>query len=415
MDAVIIAQGNELTTGAVVDTNSNWLCGQLWALGLSVRRVLTAPDRLDDLIDIIAQAATLAPVVVCTGGLGPTRDDLTAEAAARAFGGRTARDPEALASIEAMYARWGRTMAESNRKQADLPEGARMLANRWGTAPGFAVTAPGCTLYFLPGVPREMKPMFETWVAPDILATQAIAAPVQHSIRVLGVPESELEMVLRGLELPGLEIGFRARVPDNEVKLLFSPEVSATAREATVAEAMRRIGPRAFGVDCGDLAELVGALLVERGETLALAESCTAGGLAAWVASVPGASRYLLEGAVVYADAAKVRCCGVSQADLAAHGAVSEPVALQLAAGMKARSGATWAIGITGIAGPGGGSVEKPVGTVHIALAGPEGLAHRLLKLPGDRSRITRMAAASALALLLRHLSGEGAYLTSKG
>ena len=143
MDAVLIAQGTELTTGSVLDTNSQWLCDRLWRLGVDVRRIVTAPDRRDDLVEVFAQAASLAPVVVCTGGLGPTRDDLTAEAAAEAFGRPLHRDPVALAQIEARYARWGRQMADSNRKQADLPRGARVLENHWGTAPAFAVET-GC-------------------------------------------------------------------------------------------------------------------------------------------------------------------------------------------------------------------------------------------------------------------------------
>lgn len=404
MDAVLIAQGNELTTGSVLDTNSHWLSDQLWQLGLSVRRIITAPDRLADLVDVLKQAADLAPVVVCTGGLGPTRDDLTAEAVSLAFGQPLAMNPEALSQVEARYARWGRKMASANRKQALLPEGARVLENRWGTAPAFAVDHSGAVLYFLPGVPREMKAITAHHVLPDIQARHALTPPAVHTIRVMGVPESELEMRLRALQVEGLEIGFRAALPDNFVKLVFAPSVSQGTREATIREALGLIGPRAYGVDDGDLAEVVGRRLVERGETLALAESCTAGKLAAWVGGVPGASRYLLEGAVVYSNAAKTRTCGVSPDLFDTVGAVSEEVARQLAEGIRDRAGATWGIGITGIAGPGGGTPDKPVGTVHLALAGPSGTTHRHVQLPGDRDRVTTFSAALALSDLLRRL-----------
>lgn len=406
--AVLLAQGNELTTGLTVDTNSNWLAGRLWELGIEVRRVITAPDRLEDLVEILSQAAALAPIVVSTGGLGPTRDDLTNEAAARAFGRPLHLDEVALAQVKARFEAFKRPMVDANRKQALLPEGATVLENLWGTAPGFAVDAPsGARLYFLPGVPREMKPMFDAHVAPDILRRGEIQAPTTVTLRVLGVPESVLEERMRGLELPGLEIGFRTMLPENHVKLRFEPQVGAEARGLAVARARALIGWRAFGVDTGDLAHVVGQALAGRGDTLALAESCTAGRLAAWVASVPGASRYLLEGAVVYSDEAKVRTCGVDEADLRAHGAVSEVVARQLARGIRARAGATWGLGITGIAGPGGGTPEKPVGTVHVALAGREGdVAHRAYHFPGDRERVQLLSAAAALAQLWREVGG---------
>lgn len=406
--AVLLAQGNELTTGLTVDTNSNWLAGRLWELGLEVRRVITAPDRRDDLVEILGQAATLAPVVISTGGLGPTRDDLTAEAVAQAFGWPLQLDEEALAQVVARFQAFQRPMVDANRKQALLPQGARVLENRWGTAPGFSVDPPGGgRMYFLPGVPREMKPMFDAHVGPDVLARNRIAAPVTVTLRVLGVPESVLEEKMRGLDLPGLEIGFRTMLPENHVKLRFEHDVPAEARAEVVAQARARIGWRAFGVDSGDLAQVVGQALAERGETLALAESCTAGRLAGWVASVPGASRYLLEGAVVYSNEAKVRTCGVRPEDLDAHGAVSEEVARQLARGIRQRAGATWGLGITGIAGPGGGTAEKPVGTVHVALAGPQGdVSHRRYHFPGDRERVQLLAAAGALAQLWRQVGG---------
>ncbi len=406
VEAVLLAQGNELTTGLTVDTNSAWLAARLWALGIDVRRVITAPDRLDDLVEIIGGAADLARIVIGTGGLGPTRDDLTAEAVGRAFGQPCVLHPQALTWIESRFAAFGRPMADVNRKQAVLPEGCSLLENRWGTAPGFAVDAPsGARLFFLPGVPREMKPMFDLHIDPALRRRSDLRPPVLHTIRVLGVPESVLEEQMRDLDRPGLEIGFRAKAPEVHVKLRFDPDLPADEREATVAAARDRIGWRAFGIDSGDLADVTGHALGARGDTLALAESCTAGRLAAWVASIPGASAWLLEGAVVYSNAAKVRTCGVQQDTLDQHGAVSEAVARQLASGIRQRAGATWGIGITGIAGPGGGTPDKPVGTVHIALAGPDGTQdHRCFRFPGDRDRVQAFAAAAGLAMLYKRL-----------
>ncbi len=401
-EAVILSQGNELTTGQTLDTNANWLATQLWALGVPVRRMITAPDRLDDLVDILRQAAELAPIVISTGGLGPTRDDLTAEATSLAFGTGLVEDLVAMEQIEARYARWGRPISPANRKQALLPTGCTVLENRWGTAPGFAADVDEARLYFVPGVPREMRPMFETWIAPDIQERHQIAPPVMHTVRVIGVAESALEEMLRPVQVDGLTIGFRTKLPENQVKLVFRADVPDRVREAAVAEVRGIIGPKAFGVDSGDLACEVGKRLVARGETLALAESCTAGGLAAWLTDAPGSSAFLLEGAVVYSNEAKVRMCDVRPEDLEAHGAVSEPVARQLAEGIRQRAGTTWGIGITGVAGPGGGSPDKPVGTVHIAVAGPEGTFHRRLQLPGDRHRVRQFSAAAALNYLWR-------------
>ena len=404
VEVVVVAQGDELTTGQTVDTNSSWLGGRLWEAGIGLRRVITAPDRLDDLREVLEQAAALAPFVVCSGGLGPTRDDLTAEAVALAAGVALAEDSTALGQVEAMYRSWGRVVGPANRKQAMLPVGARVLENRWGTAPGFVVTIGASQLYFLPGVPREMKEMFRAWVEPEILAAAAGQRLRTHTLRVIGVAESALEEKLRGFERPGMVIGFRTNLPENQVKLRFDADVDLEARMESVVACRALIGWRAFGVDCGDLAEVVGQHLAARGETLALAESCTAGALAAWVGAVPGASRYLLEGAVVYANAAKTRTCGVSEATLAAHGAVSEPVARQLAQGMRQRADSTWALGVTGIAGPSGGSIDKPVGTVHVALAGPGVDEHRVFQFRGDRDRIIGLAVGGALAMLLRHV-----------
>lgn len=401
-DVILLAQGNELTTGAVTDTNSSWMAGRLWALGLPVRRVIVAPDDIADLQSILAEASRLAQVVVSTGGLGPTRDDLTAEAAARAFGLELALDPDALAQVEARFARWGRPMAASNRKQAVLPRGCAVLENHWGTAPAFSIDTGNCVLFFLPGVPREMRKLFETAVEPALTERFSVVPPVLHTVRTVGVGESELETRLQDVRFEGLELGFRSAFPENQVKLLFQPDVPETVRYETLDAVLDRIGSSAYGVDSGDLAEVVGAALAEQGATLALAESCTGGRIAAWLTDAPGASRFLVEGAVVYANEAKMRTCGVSREDLATHGAVSEAVARQLAVGIRTRAGTTFGVGVTGIAGPGGATPTKPLGRVHLAVASPSGVSHREYTFRGSRDRVRTLAAVAALRQLLR-------------
>jgi len=310
--------------------------------------------------------------------------------------------------VEARYAAMGRPRPDINRKQAILPAGARVLENKRGTAPAFSVAIQDTHLFFLPGVPHEMRSLMREEVLPALMATFDLQPPIRHIVRVIGLGESTIETRLQGLDIPGMTIAFRTRMPENQVKLRFSPDLTPKEVAAAVSEVRRRIGWRAFGVDSGDLGEVVGHALAARAHTVALAESCTAGAVTAWLGQTAGASRYLLETAVVYSNDAKMRTCGVSEDTLRNHGAVSEPVARRLAEGIRDRAQSTWGVGITGVAGPGGGSPEKPVGTVHIAIAGPEGTVHRRVQLPGGRMRVQSLAAASALALLLRTLTVNG-------
>lgn len=405
LEAVIFSQGDELTTGQIVDTNSSWIAGHLWTLGVPVRRVLTVPDRLSDLTDAFAEAVGLAPVVICSGGLGPTGDDLTAEAVAAALGRPLSLRADALAQIEARFAAWGREMRPTNRKQALLPEGARVLENALGTAPGFAVDHAGGTLYCLPGVPHEMKAMVLEHVLPDVGARFAVAPAVTRQIGVV-MPESHLEDALRGLDLGGAEVGFRADTQGNLVKLRFPPGTPAAVADAALAAARAALGNAAYSDGEPDPAVVVSALLRARGETLAIAESCTGGQLSARIAALPGAGDLFLEGAVLYANTAKLRLPPLSADLLHQHGAVSEAAVRALASGIRARAGASWGLAASGIAGPSGGSPQKPVGTVHIALAHPDGsVSHVHHHIPGDRAQITARTTTAALLMLYQALS----------
>ena len=295
-------------------------------------------------------------------------------------------------------------MPAKNRVQALLPEGAELLENPLGTAPGFVVDRGDCVLFFFPGVPFEMKPMVDRYVLERARARFGLAPRTNVILRCVRLAESVAAERMEGFERPGVVVGYRASFPEVQVKLHVEAGLDV---DALTAEALERLGRGyVFGVNSGGLADVVGQLLRERGETVATAESCTAGRIAAELTASAGASDYFLGGAIVYANAEKVRQCGVSESVLAEQGAVSEAVARALAEGIRDRSGSSWGLAVTGIAGPGGGTAEKPVGTVHIACAGPGDTAHEKLRLPYDRPRNLAATVAMALDLLRRTLLG---------
>lgn len=399
----VLSQGEEILSGALVDTNTSFTCSTLGALGLVPNRATCVGDVLEHIRDALREAAARSDIVVCTGGLGPTSDDLTAEAAAAAFGRALYEDPVALAQIEARYATRNRTMPPANQKQARVPEGAVVLENALGTAPGFRLDVEGSTLFFLPGPPFEMRPMVELHVVPWARTHLVLVPRRTVVLRCIGLPESVAAQRMAGFERPGVLLGYRAALPEVHVKLHLAPDIDAAP---LVAEASARLEDHVFGIDCGPLEAVVGERLRARAETVAVAESCTGGRLAAAFTSVPGASTYFLGGALVYSNAEKVRQCGVRDETLAAHGAVSEEVARALAEGIRHATGATWGIGVTGVAGPDGGTPAKPAGLVYLAVAGPSGTRTTHIKAPYDRPRIMQFAVGSALDLLRRALMG---------
>ncbi len=397
----IISQGEELVSGTTSDTNATFMCAAFKERGFTPGRITVVGDELAGIRDALAEAVRRVPVVVCTGGLGPTSDDLTTEAAGLAFGLAIAEHPVALAQVKARYASRNRPMPPANQKQAILPAGATLLENHWGTAPGYRLDVSGTVVYFLPGVPSEMRRMFDTYVLPDLALRYTLPPRRTIVFRCVGLPESEAAQRMDGVERPGVTVGYRASLPEIHVKLHLDDGVDAAP---VVAETRARLGEFVFTVDGGSLAEVVGKRLAARGETVATAESCTAGRIAADLTTIAGASAWFIGGAVVYANSEKMRQCGVSTVMLAEDGAVSEAVARALAEGIRTRSGASWGIAATGIAGPDGGTKEKPVGTVHIAVAGGSGTWHRRLQLPFDRARNLQMTTALALDLLRRQL-----------
>lgn len=403
----ILSTGDELLTGQVVDTNSPWLMDRLWDLGLMVGRKTLVGDDRADLAAAITEACGRADVVVMSGGLGPTEDDLTSEVVASALGVPLEVHAPSVLAIEERFRRMARVLTPNNLKQARFPRGAEVLPNRFGTAPGFAAEVGRATLYCLPGVPIEFKGLCDEAVIPRIAARLG-DVPAARVLKLIGVGESHADQAMRPvIEDPAnrdVRFGFRAHWPEVHVKWSV-PGPDAAPRADAIGRRVRELfGDRAWGEAKDELPELVVARLVARGERVALAESCTGGLVAELVTRVPGASGVFDLGVVAYANAMKERVVGVPAPLLAAHGAVSEPVARALAEGARRLSGAAWGIGITGIAGPSGGTPEKPVGTVHLAIAGPGGTTAVERLYRGDRDRIRRHAALEALDLLRRAL-----------
>ncbi|HEX9291377.1 MAG TPA: competence/damage-inducible protein A [Anaeromyxobacteraceae bacterium] len=404
----ILSTGDELLTGQIVDTNSAWLMDRLWDLGVMVRRKTLVADDRADLLAALTETTARADLVVMSGGLGPTEDDLTAECVAAALGVPLEEDAASLAAIRARFEKLGRTMTPNNAKQARFPRGAVILPNRFGTAPGFRVKLQRAELVCLPGVPAEYRGLCEEAVLPRVAASER-EVPAARLVKLIGIPESHADQAMRPVmdapENAGVRFGYRAHWPEIHVKWSV-PGPGAEARAERILAAVRRLfGDAIFAEGKQDLPQLVVERLVARAERLAIAESCTGGLVAEMVTSVPGASATFDVGVVAYANEAKTGVLGVDAAVLAAHGAVSEPVARAMAEGARRRAGTTWALAVTGVAGPGGGTEEKPVGTVHLAIAGPDGTRTWARRFPGDRDRIRKTAAydvLNQLRLLIR-------------
>jgi len=407
MTAAVLCIGTELTRGELLNSNATWLAESLTRIGLEVTAVDCVDDDRGRIEAYLRRLSGEHQLLVCTGGLGPTTDDITTECAARVAGVGLVRDADSLSQIEARLARFGVKLAASNAKQADFPMGARILPNPNGTAPGFSVRLGGATAYFMPGVPAEMKSMFEASIEPDLAAL--VSEPRRQIVlRCFGLPESEVNDRLSGLESAfGVTIGYRASLPEIEVKVLAQAASSdaalAVARRAA-DEVRARLGDHVYGEGFGSLPEHVGGLLAERGLTLAIGESCTGGLAAELVTRIAGSSRYFLGAAVVYANSAKTELLGVPPALIAEHGAVSAAVARAMAEGVRTRLGADLGLAFTGIAGPDGGTPEKPVGLVHWALATASGTQLRERVLSGRRLDIRRRAAFAGFDLIRRSL-----------
>ncbi len=405
MKAEILSTGDEIRSGAVVDSNSAFIAQTLEEAGLEVVRHVCVGDDLDMLAGTLVEISNRCDLLIATGGLGPTEDDMTADAAAKAAGVELELHQGALESIEKFFSKFNRPMSHSNKKQAMLPKGAECLFNQIGTAPGFMLQLNGCSAYFIPGVPREMRRMLLDTVLPGIKALPGYSGEycTVKSISTFGLPESVLGERLSGIDqsIPGIKLGIRALIPEIYVKIYARGQDETLVNqnlEKASEQILARLGKRVLSADGDSMEEAVGKLLRQKKATVAVAESCTGGLISSMLTDVSGSSDYFLFSGVTYSNEAKMRVLGVSEETLRIYGAVHEETVKEMAQGARSVVGATYGLATSGIAGPGGGTEERPVGTVCIGLASPDFSEARKYTFHfGDRAMKKRLFAITAL------------------
>lgn len=409
LNAEIIAIGSEMLTPFRVDTNSLWLTERLNAMGIEVKLKTVVGDDEARLEETVRDALRRSQVVIATGGLGPTEDDITRKIFARVLQRQLILDEEILEKIRARFARRGVPMPEINSRQAMVMEGAQVLPNNNGTAPGMLVNENDCTVVLLPGPPREMKPMFDATVAPVLKERAGELLIVRRCLSIFGLTESRTDELAAPIytqyQNPTTTILFK----EGQIELHLTAQAPRESETTALLDELTGrleevLGEYVFSQREERLEQVVGELLRKRGATLATAESCTGGLLAGRITEMAGSSEYFQEGVVTYSNEAKTRLLGVPATLIAAHGAVSEQVAEAMAKGVRERADATFGISITGIAGPGGGSEEKPVGLVYIGLADEAEVATRKFIFPGDRQFVRTLSVNAALDMLRRRL-----------
>ena len=409
MDAEIIAVGSELLTPYRLDTNSLYLTEKLNALGIEVRFKTVVGDDRERLARVLRAALDRSNLIILTGGLGPTEDDVNREVVAEALARPLREVAEVRQSLEERFARLGRAMSPNNARQALVPEGAEWLENKKGTAPGLWIEEDGVRILLLPGPPHEMEAMFESACLPRLARLSTGERLSSRVYKVVGLPESEVDQRIAPiykayvnptttiLAVAGaIEIHLRARAANEDEAQALLTELGDKIELA--------LGDHVFSTRGESLEQIVAMYLNMKQKSVAVAESCTGGLLSERLTRVPGSSGYFLGGVVCYGNDLKTKLAGVPPALLETHGAVSKPVAQAMAEGIRSRSGANIGIGITGVAGPSGGTPEKPVGLVYISLADERGTQVREFRFPGDRERIRHWATQAALELIRRRM-----------
>ena len=406
MNACIVAVGSEMLTPFRVDTNSLFITERLNAIGCDVRLKAVVGDDVGELARLLEEALAWAGLIVITGGLGPTEDDITRDAVARVLGVGLDVDEQVLDHIRDRFARRGMTMPEINRRQAMVPRGATVLPNPNGTAPGLWLEKGSAAIVLLPGPPREMKPMLESVIAERLATRTGGAGLFRRVLKITGRAESDVDAQAQPVygkwTAQAVPINTTILAVLGQIELhLTAQAMSRTDADGALDPAVRELqdalGPSVYSVDGRSLEAVVGDLLRERKLTIAVAESCTGGLLSSRLTDVPGSSDYVERGVVCYSNRAKTELAGVPEALIDEHGAVSEPVARAMAEGIRSRAGTNIGIGVTGIAGPGGGTPQKPVGTVAIAVAVDEDVRVRTFQFIGPREMVKFQAAQSAL------------------
>jgi nicotinamide-nucleotide amidase len=404
----LVSTGAELLSGRTLNTHALTLAEHLAGLGLPLVRDTTVPDDLAVIRDAVRDALARAPIVVVSGGLGPTSDDLTRDAVAQVVGAEIVMHEPSREAIRARYAHANRVWSELAARHALVLSSAEVLDNRVGLAPGEAIQWSGRHLFLLPGPPNEFEAILADHVIPRLRALTG-ELPLQRLFQLTGIGESDLIRLLPEADyvVPGLSVGYCARTGRVELRVTAEP-AAASALERAAAVIRARLGEFIFAERRVDLAQVVVEALAARGRTVAVAESCTGGLLGQRLTSIPGSSRVFPGGVIAYANEVKARELGVPPDVLAAKGAVSPEVARAMAVGVRARFGADYGIGVTGIAGPDGGTAEKPVGLVYVGMASAGGVDVKEFRFGGPRAIVREMSAQTALDLLRRALAGWG-------
>ncbi len=413
MKAEIITIGDEILYGQTIDTNSAWLGTQLHAMGIEVREILSISDRRESILEALKRAASRADLILTTGGLGPTSDDITKKTLAEYFGVGLKRNKAVEEEVKALFRRWNREASPANLAQAELPENCEALSNKLGTAPGMLFKEKGKVFVSMPGVPHEMRAIFQNELAPRLRKLWKLPAIRHYFVMTAGMGESHIASLLRD---------FEEKLPQN-VGLAYLPSLGMvklrlTARGENGEELdalLESLGNELAALltdivfysgrdEKMSISKAVGQLLLERKARLATAESCTGGKIAADITAIPGASHYFEGSVVAYSNRVKMKVLGVRPETLEKHGAVSEETVREMAEGVCKLLATDYAIAVSGIAGPGGGSPQKPVGTVWTAIASPAGVRTKLLHLGGGRREIIQLTSNLALNLLRRSI-----------
>ena len=414
MRIAILTIGNELTSGRTQDANTGFIARACHLRGWPVKASLSVGDDEAAIRRALTFVMADADAVIVTGGLGPTADDITTAAIARAFGLPLVTDETVLAKLKEMFVRFRLTWTENNAKQAAFPKSARIVTNPVGTAPGFAIPQDGRLIIVIPGVPREVGRMFPEGVIPLLEETFPEVAPhvVMRTIKTFGLSEASVDEKLADVDFAhaGVGIGFYPNFPENHIVLTARDQSPAEAHQTLFwaqGEVVKRLKPYIFAYDQDTLESVIAQFLTDKGLTLAIAESCTGGQVTDRITDVPGSSAYLERAMVTYSNRSKTDLLGVPEEIIREFGSVSEQTARLMAEGARKRAGTDLGLATTGIAGPGGGSETKPVGTVFIALASGEKTLCRQYAYRWDRRRNKIIATQAALLLLKRHLAGE--------
>ncbi|MHC4662827.1 MAG: CinA family nicotinamide mononucleotide deamidase-related protein [Planctomycetota bacterium] len=406
--AEILLVGSELTDGTIRDTNGAHISKTLTEIGLTVHCIRIVPDTLTDIIVAIKEAAADSNLLVVAGGIGPTDDDMTRRAAAEAVGKKLARDGKSENAIRARFNEMNRKMPEINLRQADAPEGAEIVPNRHGTAPGFVLNIGNTPAVFIPGVPSECRLMLESLLPRIRELTGEVTPECTRRILTIGAGESAIQEKCADLFSRYSNSTVRLCAKDFAIEItLKAPSGLSQEMDSLTHDIAGRLGSSVVSTKGENLQEIVYSLLSERKRTLATAESCTGGLVGDLLTGVSGISEIYLAGYVTYSNEAKIRDLGVSRETIGRFGAVAVETAEEMAEGARNRTGADYAVSTTGIAGPTGGTEEKPVGTVCFAVAGPERTVSRKLWIPGGRNDVKRRAANTALNFLRLELLRE--------